>query len=376
MNASQTATTYCDGCGQPAHCHPNDSSLVVALKRCSRCHQAFYHNVECQKKHYRQHKASCRRQKQRPADDDDLEIVQGPGRGRCLMAKRALPANYRIGSSSSISNSFYGFRPRVLPVLNRSHRTSRCALCFGRLDSSSAVTTAFNPQQSSCPVLVCSAVCRRAADEWQLPREVACIQKLYSQNKAPPTLLPTALLIFRILWAAASPNRHDNDDVPLEKLHTTLQTHPSLEQSVEAIIHAKAVVQTVLALVSTLDKSSLIKDQMLALAPTIPSLIRVIDYNAFTIVDKEEALGTGLYATLACRINHACGRPNTVQSFAGGQRGQPPHLLLHLTRPVAPHEEICIQYLPDDNKNRQERRSQLYQQYKFWCKCDVCQSGA
>lgn len=43
----------CHGCGMSHDC------FFQPLKRCARCEKAFYYSKECQKKHWKQHKAVC-----------------------------------------------------------------------------------------------------------------------------------------------------------------------------------------------------------------------------------------------------------------------------------------------------------------------------
>jgi hypothetical protein len=49
----QGDSTRCHGCGMSREC------FFLPLKKCARCGQAFYHSRDCQKKHWKHHKAVC-----------------------------------------------------------------------------------------------------------------------------------------------------------------------------------------------------------------------------------------------------------------------------------------------------------------------------
>ncbi|GAB1312837.1 hypothetical protein MFIFM68171_03047 [Madurella fahalii] len=46
-------STKCHGCGMGREC------FFKPLKKCSRCNKAFYHSRDCQKEHWKRHKATC-----------------------------------------------------------------------------------------------------------------------------------------------------------------------------------------------------------------------------------------------------------------------------------------------------------------------------
>jgi hypothetical protein len=51
------ATRTCDGCSDPVMPDDPDKSKLV---RCSRCQDAWYHNRDCQRAHYPQHRQLCK----------------------------------------------------------------------------------------------------------------------------------------------------------------------------------------------------------------------------------------------------------------------------------------------------------------------------
>ena len=65
---------HCDGCTKPIEHGPIGLSKLPL--RCSRCRTTFYHNRECQRAHYKEHKIVCREQSR--AFERDAKISREP----------------------------------------------------------------------------------------------------------------------------------------------------------------------------------------------------------------------------------------------------------------------------------------------------------
>ena len=142
------------------------------LKRCSICHNAWYHDAECQKKHFSVHKKECRRQQQQQQQQQqrqittksninnnnsgspEFDVQERKGRGKCLIAlsklrkgQRIIPSKLKSQSQSQLSveddrkkkkKKIDFWMPLILPVLHEEYRTTRCALCFNQLQTESS----------------------------------------------------------------------------------------------------------------------------------------------------------------------------------------------------------------------------------------------
>eukprot|EP00536_Pseudo-nitzschia_multiseries_P002234 jgi/Psemu1/5156/gm1.5156_g len=54
---SSTTNKTCTFCGLPPR--TDEAGNPIKMKSCSRCKSVYYHDVECQKKHWKQHKKAC-----------------------------------------------------------------------------------------------------------------------------------------------------------------------------------------------------------------------------------------------------------------------------------------------------------------------------
>jgi hypothetical protein len=139
------------------------------LKSCSRCHNAWYHDADCQKKHFSVHKKECHRQQQQQRQittsansnnnnnnnyngSPEFDVQERKGRGKCLVAlsklrkgQRIIPSKLKPQSQLSVEDDKKKkkrdfWRPLILPVLHEEYRTTRCALCFNQLHTESSCT--------------------------------------------------------------------------------------------------------------------------------------------------------------------------------------------------------------------------------------------
>lgn len=231
---------------------------------------------------------------------------------------------------------------------------------------------------STYNVLVCSKACHDAAttEEDGLHHEVDALKDLYniSPSGGPPKILPSAILVYRIIVAGAAAA---NQDLWNEMMGMVGQDGSSDMEEDEAH-HQQAVVMTVHALLRCNGKyKQEIRTRLQSI--TVPDVVRVLTkmkLNAFTICEEtpsssaalSEAIGFGLFQT-AYRINHSC-RPNAQQSFVF-QKGSTPKLQITVYRPVPVGDEISLSYI-DTGKSREERQYELKKNYKFFCSCSRC----
>ena len=319
-----SSVPHCDGCGKPAF-RDTESGDIIPLKRCSRCRQVYYHNLTCQKEHFKQHRKHCRRK--------PFIVKEIPGRGRGIVA-----------IDDSLDLLLPSLAPLVLPVLHEDCRRERCVVCFGRASE-------WLWEHSICPIRVCSQKCRQVGErDWLLAEEIQCLQKLFRQPLSIPKLLPTALLLFRLVLAMEH-GIIGKDDV------LAMIRHGTAPLSENERAHQQAVIFTLMMLKKPTDDAI--------------ELLQRIKYNAFTVVDTNDTpLGVSLYSSPAHLFNHSC-RPNAVQSFVFDHHG-PPRLQIRRARDIYVNDEICISYHQDEAMSKEERREYLHEQYNFWCDCDQC----
>ena len=132
----------CDGCGKPRRFDTARNELI-ALKRCSRCRSSWYHDGECQKRHYKVHKVTCcHLQKNNPITEskNDVAIVNQntiSDNGRNELAEMLYSVRKRPDGEHGLfacqtieSSSTITCLPLAPPILMKSYRTSNCAFCF------------------------------------------------------------------------------------------------------------------------------------------------------------------------------------------------------------------------------------------------------
>ena len=349
--AKEQALLLCSACELPPRRSPNGS--IIPLRKCTRCLIAAYHDKECQKRHYPEHKAHCRRY--RYADGNEqvesatchYRVENRPGRGNCLVSTKFIPANQPIDTSQ-------GFSPIIPPVLFENQRLCRCALCF-------APTTEDNTlwyRDERYPVQVCpECLCHSPYVNSLLKDEVRAIAKC----RSIPKILGTAIAVFRICWAIQM-QQLTWDAIACMISHSTTDQHNNL--SGNAAVHQQAIVLTVTSLSHVLHASVEIS--------RIQAILERMKVNAFTITTSNgESLGIGLFQT-AHYMNHSC-RPNITQSFTIGRPGKLPQLNLQSKVAIPANEEMTISYIDSIGQNRKERQAELKKSYHFDCQCALCQ---
>lgn len=319
-------------------------------------------------------------------ESDYFVLKEREGRGRCLVATNPISQGQQIegaGGSDSL------FQPLVPPVLLQSQRKTRCAVCFEKLSSPSALRL---DNDSIYPVYVCSKLClsRHAwiQEEHQtirLARQAS--GRRSTTNKAVP-LLSTAILVYRIVRQLLlektqnNPSMFEHQVASMQAYDGTSAGSVGSNDKKGEDIHCQAIITTVQALITQWSrlpkqKTHLLDNQTLQSivgADAIAQLVSKVKINAFTVCDGEfQSLGAALYPT-ANFFNHSC-RPNALQTFLYGQAGRPPRLCVTACRPIAPGDEICIAYTDSHCPSTHRRRHILEENYHFRCRCEACLAG-
>lgn len=430
MNEEETNSCRCSYC----QLLPTDPGNK--LKRCSRCHNAWYHDAVCQRKHFPAHKKECRRRRQQQQQQSDTfdningfrddnssnnslqidnindHIISSPqfavqernGRGKCLVALSKIQKGERIISSklksSSSSTADYNYdekgkyfwRPLILPVLYEEYRTSRCALCFNQLRTGS--TCSFDngvlqkPNNSqSYIILFCSKVCLEIATRHHnLHQEEQAIRYLLEKGNGPPHILSTAILLYRILVG------EKNDAKTRNKVHqlqskkircdnksdidvTDFDTNIILnDEDHDDKSSSRLHTQGVIATVmGMLQYPSTSTNNYNPSMEYLVGMIHMIKVNGFSIFGGEEFITYGFgIFDIPSFMNHSC-RPNAIQTFSLRQ-GMPPALYITAFQNISPNQEICISYI-DAFCPRHIRRKRLEQGYYFLCTCELCDNN-
>ncbi|CAB9507088.1 lysine N-methyltransferase SMYD3 [Seminavis robusta] len=390
---------------------------LIPLKRCSVCHQAWYHDRACQQKDFPKHKKVCKRllkQQQQQIDKNTNKVVccrvqeSNDSRGRYVVGTQTLifgtvigPHNATCGkplpvwngddtvsisdeqikphnkNTRKIDNQHW--QPIVAPVLLENHRRYRCVVCFGlMLENNSntpsvSTTTVGNRKilEQYYPTRLCSDACRRKAAAF-LPSEQQAISTIYNQksNNNPPMILPTAVLLYRLVLATERTGQIKQ--VLLEQLQSE-RADPHHIISDEEKAHEQAVCATTWAMMKAITTLPLWHLDDLA------ALLQQVKLNAFSVCTGEAvALGVGLYTTTTTTLepapnlfNHSC-RPNLLQTFDYGVAGQYPSLRLTVCVPqIHAQEELTVSYI-DPTLPRHLRQTRLRQDYGFHCHCPTC----
>lgn len=373
----------CAACGRPTR-------NAQPLLRCTRCKSVFYHDRQCQRAHYPLHRSVCHNAgptstpsaapRQDAADPCSatttirqlrprrrLEVVDMVGKGKAVRAGEPMTKDEEIAV----------LEPLVPPVLIRECRTTHCALCFHRAaHDDDVITVSTNPKYHT---MICRHGCGRSFSQNNKPKgvvvsawlkdEVRAVERLlatfYAEPDSPVIILPTAILIFRIMTTALGMGAVDemqnhDEDPPASKLaQDDRRVHRQLVATLVQQLFLMAYPAVKVPIFERIDK-----------------VHSAIKYNAFSIVDDDNgaSLGIGLYRTPAYRFNHAC-QPNAQQCFIGTT------LHLYATRDIGVGEEICISYYDDDDDSnvdddeRDERRRFLQREYRFDCQCPLCISS-
>mmetsp|Transcript_10123 Transcript_10123/g.20915 ORF Transcript_10123/g.20915 Transcript_10123/m.20915 type:complete len:414 (-) Transcript_10123:37-1278(-) len=403
----------CDGCGKPPFSSPSINEIeprveaLLPLKACRRCHQAFYHNVDCQKRHYAIHKISCRKwsaslplKRTTQSATAIYTVEQTRDKGRCLVAARDIAIGEKVGigpdalvrsctdttpsqtnevgKRSKNLNGTMRAQPLVPPVLIESHRSTHCAVCFNRCSRQKQnVATEFTSQYV---MQFCSAACQQTALDAGLDGEQLAIRSILEIGRIPK-ILPTALLVYRLIMASNLSLNDHKDGSFLPRLSWSSVSDmvpeagsPSNSDSAEA--HEQAILFTVVSLFQEATKQhSFNQSAQNQLCVRIREALSRVKANAFSITSESDGdvVGIALFEYPAYLMNHSC-RPNATQSFSL-VNGQFPCLVLVANQKIAKGEEITISYM-DQNDLRQssriDRRQMLQKSYHFICQCSIC----
>lgn len=352
-----------------AYCHlpPKEGKK---LKRCSICRNAWYHDADCQRKDFPKHKKNCRTKNKneciaqyKGSYEASFVVEEREGRGKCLVAVRDICKGSRISPSN-------GWYPIVAPVLNEQYRTSRCALCFKPL-TQQILCYEDIPSNPLYRLLYCSSNCRTVASkEHNLELEERAISNLCrNSNHAPPSILPTAILVYRIILKQRNLVIRSTIEELLCNSRRDEAQKESQPKSDSRTYHSQGVIATVMGMVQY--SESTVKGSIAELPSMeyVSETIQRIQLNGFSLCDEEfVSYGVGLYHPASC-MNHSC-RPNALQTFEF-RAGQPPTLHVTAYEDVASNQEICISYT-DTSCPGHIRQEQLRDNYFFECSCEAC----
>ena len=427
----------CNGCGEGPRAVVTDISSSAAsekipLKRCSVCHQAWYHDRQCQQKHFPRHKKDCQRlRKQRqqstrgsPSNQQNKQrqhplcsVQTTPDKGRSLVTKQPLKFGTVLGphennnsQDSKTRNKNNHWEPFVAPVLLENHRRHRCVVCFGLVNNDTATATPFLSSKSQqrqlddyYPTRLCSDACRRTAASF-LPSEQQAIAHLLFpvQNSSaaaagrPPMILPTALLLYRLILAM----ERDTGQLLKQQLKKLQSEKPTRESdsgtdsagcgsqeeeenmAANETAHQQAVCATTWAMMKAGSAMPMWH------LDDVQALLQQVKLNGFSVSTGESvALGIGIYTSNVTDmqgvqededdevaphwINHDC-RPNLLQTFDYGVAGTYPSLRLTVcVAEIKAATELTISYI-DHAMPRHLRQQRLRQDYGFQCQCQRC----
>jgi len=390
----------CSFCQQPPR--RTKSGRMIPLKECSRCHQAWYHDSNCQKQHYPIHKTICRsvitttttknggiqRAKRKtvtnptkesvPRQEEGqktqtLRVQARKGRGNCLLATTSIRKGEQISPLKGGRSTWEAFVP---PVLLESQRHMRCALCFGILKEEEPPFrynennhSLLQKVDNNLPyiVLFCSQECLRKGREYGFDTEEATVRRLYERGPGPPKIFSTAILLYR-LWNANLDIRNELNRLQSKPPDGKHPTNESYE-------HTRCVVATAAAMVNigTQERTPLSNHQE-SIFNQMKEIVDRIKINSFSICDGETIpMGIGIFS-IPSFMNHSC-QPNIIQTFFYGCNDhRPPTLHLTASTNISAGEELMISYL-DNSTPRHIRRKQLLEDYYFLCDCPGCEDN-
>jgi hypothetical protein len=107
-------------------------------------------------------------------------------------------------------------------------------------------------------------------------------------------------------------------------------------------------------------------------ASSMRDLILKVKCNALGFpFSREQTLGWAVHGAV-CMVNHSCMPNSAVTQSPLGE------LELRAVRPIAPSDEVTISYIhvPDFKGNPLGRRRTLLEQYRFLCRCPLCEGTA
>ncbi|KAI2495655.1 methyltransferase [Fragilaria crotonensis] len=186
------AQDRCRGCGLPPR---ETDGVLIRLKRCSRCKQAWYHDADCQRKDLKRHRRQECKSSEQPITQSQNELFhveKREGRGNCLVASSPLKLGCILLEDK---------QPLVPPVLRHEYSLQRCAACFGKLKSRTYQfkDVAHCPQY---PVVLCSELCLKGSISW-LREEEVYVSKILAGGDSPIRVFATTILLYRMVRAAS-----------------------------------------------------------------------------------------------------------------------------------------------------------------------------
>jgi len=312
----QAAIMLCHLCGQPPR--KTESGTLIPLKKCSRCQLAWYHDAECQKRHYSIHKTMCRliadvrvvsARVTNPTETRrallegtrNVRVQAKQGRGRCLVASAPIQRHGQISPEGGTST----WEALVPPVLLESQRCTRCALCFGKLTEEPFRydEIPFRGDDDPYMVLFCSLECLTTGREYGFDREEVIAMMLCKSTGQPPKIFDSAIFLSRLLRAGPEIL---NDLMSLQCKRPD-GTSPSNERDEETrqVLFVAGAMGT---------QNNPATADSAATSRQMREILDRIKINAFRICDAQSVhMGIGIFS-LPSLMNHSC-EPNITQTF-------------------------------------------------------------
>ena len=343
-------------------------------------------------------------------------VERRPGRGRCLVATRALPAGTQVMVARAVT-----------AVLHPSAWGRRCNCCLSKPASSEAKLLRCSGCRNH---FYCSAACQKL--EWPShKRECSCLAAAAAnQHGLEGDALADALLLSRTLHneqraddgqssnfykPTTSAGKTNAAEPPAGPVQSTVLLRQGVRDLREMEWHEPDVTdRTLVQLAQSAADAGLLPLEPPQAAPApaarprsgkkkkgkkgskgsggqqvatvaaeaavVPvgglraAAIRLAQFrcNNFGVTDELlVAIGAAVFPAPAL-LNHSCA-PNAALSFVL-TAAAPPQVQIHLLRDVAAGEEICHNFVEIANPTH-VRRQQLSDVYHFECDCDRCTNG-
>lgn len=262
---------------------------------------------------------------------DAIGVEEREGRGRCVVAWRALTPGERV---DAVSGAAYAAVPLG------SFRPSLCARCFQPAAEQCKLSRCSGCRQAR----YCSAVCQRA--DWALHRhECPHLSEEYSAlHSLDEGTLVQLLLAARCLQRRAQ-GKGDEADRCFDELYAVDPDAESIELAHKAVRLAGLFPKTIAA-------------------ATVARLLVASRLNSFGVLNALHSVVGAACHPMAALLNHSCA-PNCILAWEGST------LCVCTVRNVAPGEELCHAFV-DLAMPTPQRQEALRHRYGFQCECERC----
>lgn len=341
MSSQSGNLRVCHGCLFSA----NESEKMM---RCSRCHDAIYHNRKCQIKHHPKHKASCRQRAkalQGVLKNDNLNrnsdqcfeakhISQERGRGLVSLCNAQRGRRVDLYDCSSCRN----VGVFSITVLEHAHRSSRCAYCFCKLEEGLV-----NDEQWGNLYKYCSTECETIDTLGFMERKVArSMNRENIMNRVIPTAVLVIARLFYLLCAEFVSSGSDEMLYAKEgtwyyEVHKLVSNYDRTDKTNQDRYVDLFEISFIWfqRLVLNMDKHVDVINKFFAQLHTNQwgqVIVGKVMMNCFTMFDSSENdVGVAFFPN-ASTINHSC-YPNALQTFVF-DKGLKPSIAITLCRDI------------------------------------------